>query len=156
MNFRFNRKNSVLRKWILLGIAIPLFLLPFIHYHPETSHSHHELEEAHQHEGRYHSATLEAYAHLVNGHFSDRELDDHFHHSHSSEDYDDSDSGFYTLAKTSKSFKQDLVSKQPVYASSLGYSSIRIFSPTDLETLFFKTLLSRSSHSSRSPPPLYL
>lgn len=70
MTFRFNKKFMELWKVALLGVIISFFLLPFIHYHPETNHSHSEQTEAHSHNGRYHSATIEANAHLVNGHFS--------------------------------------------------------------------------------------
>ena len=152
MTFRLNRKNLIFWKWVLLGIAIPLLLLPFIHYHPEITHSHHEHVDAHQHEGRYHSATLEAYAHLVNGHFSDHELDDHFHHSHSSEDYDGSESGFFTLTKNTSSFKQDLVLKQLGHSSTFEYFNAQVSVPADLETALFKSRLRRNPHSSRSPP----
>jgi hypothetical protein len=154
MTFRLKKKSPVFWKLILLGIAIPLFLLPFIHYHPETAHSHHEGADSHQHEGRYHSATLEAYAHLVNGHFSDRELDDHFHHAHSSEDEDSNDSEYFLLAKNSKSFKQVLVFKQD--SSFFGISNPGISVPVDSETLHFKSRYSRSNYSTRSPPVLFL
>jgi hypothetical protein len=63
-------------------------LLPLVHYHPETQHRHDEVADTHQHQGRYHFATLEAYAHLVNGHFLNDELDNHFYPSQSSEDED--------------------------------------------------------------------
>jgi hypothetical protein len=156
MTFRLKRKKSGLWNLILLGIVIPLFLLPFIHYHPETNHSHNEHANAHQHEGYYHSATLEAYAHLVSGHFSDRELDDHFHHSHSSEDYNENDSDAFTLAKSLKSVKQDQVFKQIGHFLPVKYSdplvSFAIISET--ENLLLQT--GSSPHSSRAPPVLFL
>ena len=152
MTFRFNRKNLGLWKLILLGIAIPLFLLPFIHYHPETTHSHLGQAEAHQHQGRYHSATLEAYAHLVNGHFSDQELEDHFHHSHSSEDYDENESGFFTLAKYSKPFKQGLTFKPVGHPVRIEISNHLVSVLPRSETISLPSRLSRSPHSSRSPP----
>ncbi len=142
MTFRWNRKNSGLWKSILLGIIIPFFLLPFIHYHPETAHSHSEDADAHQHQGRYHSATLEAYAHLVNGHFSNHELDDHFHHAHSSEEYDESDSGFFILAKYSKPFKQGLTFKQVGHPIRFEISNPLIFILTSSETTSFQPRLS--------------
>ena len=152
MTFRFNRKNLSLWKLILLGIVIPLFLLPFIHYHPETTHSPFEQVEAHKHQGRYHSATLEAYAHLVNGHFSNHELDDHFHHSHSSEEYDESDSGFFILAKYSKPFKQGLTFKQVGHPVRFEISNPLVSVLTGSETISFPLRSSKSPHSSRSPP----
>jgi len=152
MTFRWNRKNSGLWKLILLGIIIPFFLLPFIHYHPETAHSHSEDADAHQHQGRYHSATLEAYAHLVNGHFSNHELDDHFHHAHSSEEYDESDSGFFILAKYSKSIKQGLTFIQVGHPIRLEISNPLIFILTSSETVFFQPRFSGNPHSSRAPP----
>ena len=152
MTFRWNRKNSGLWKSILLGIIIPFFLLPFIHYHPETAHSHSEDADAHQHQGRYHSATLEAYAHLVNGHFSNHELDDHFHHAHSSEEYDESDSGFFILAKYSKPFKQGLAFKQVGHPIRFEISNPLVFILTSSETVSFQPRFSRNTYSSRSPP----
>ena len=152
MTFRFNRKSSGLWRLILLGIAIPLLLLPFIHYHPETTHSHTNQVEDHQHPGRYHSATLEAYAHLVNGHFANRELDDHFHHSHSSEENEENNSGFFTLAKNFKSIKQSQIFKQVGHPLRFEFSSPLVFVPAGSETTSFQSRFSRSPHSSRSPP----
>ena len=152
MTFRFNRKSSGLWRLILLGIAIPLLLLPFIHYHPETAHSHSEDADAHQHQGRYHSATLEAYAHLVNGHFANRELDDHFHHSHSSEENEENGSGFFTLAKNFKSIKQSLIFKEVGRPLRFEFSNPLVFVPAGSETTSFQSRFSRSPHSSRSPP----
>ena len=152
MTFRFNRKSSGLWRLILLGIAIPLLLIPFIHYHPETTHSHTDQVEDHQHPGRYHSATLEAYAHLVNGHFANRELDDHFHHSHSSEENEENDSGFFTLAKNFKSIKQSLIFKEVGHPLRFEFSSPLVFVPAGSETTSFQSRFSRSPHSSRSPP----
>ena len=152
MTFRFNRKSSGLWRLILLGSAIPLLLLPFIHYHPETTHSHTNQVEDHQHPGRYHSATLEAYAHLVNGHFANRELDDHFHHSHSSEENEENDSGFFTLAKNFKSIKQSLIFKEVGHPLRFEFSNPLVFVPAGSETTSFQSRFSRSPHSSRSPP----
>jgi hypothetical protein len=47
-----NGNNTGLWKLIFLGIIILLFLLPFVHYHPETEHRHDETADAHQHQGR--------------------------------------------------------------------------------------------------------
>lgn len=156
MTFQMNRKNSGLWKLIFLGVLVPLFLLPFIHYHPETTHSHGEPAEVHQHQGRYHSTTLEVYAHLVTGHFSNHELDDHFHHSHSSEDEEANDSEIFVLAKNSKSFKQGLVYTQADHPTRIWFTNPRVFYPVDPEIPSFKSRLSKSRHSSRSPPFLFL
>jgi hypothetical protein len=75
-----NGNSTGLWKLIFLGIIISLFLLPYVYYHPESEHRHDETTDAHQHQGRYHIATLEAYAHLVNGRFLNDELDNNFHH----------------------------------------------------------------------------
>ncbi len=155
MTFRLNKKKFGLWKLIYLGIIVPLFLLPFVHYHPETTHRHDEQADAHQHPGRYHSATLEAYAHLVNGHFSNNELDGHFHHSHSSEDdSDENDSEYFLLAKISKSLKQGLVFKQN--SSHFEISKPLVFVPIALETVPLLSRLSRSLPPARSPPGLFL
>ena len=139
---------------IFLGIIIPLFLLPFIHYHPETEHRHDEGADFHQHQGRYHSATLEAYAHLVNGHFSNHEFDNHFHHSHSSEDEDENDSEYFVLTKNSKSFKQGLVFKQDF--SHFEFSDPLVNVPVSTRVILFQSRLGRSLPPARSPPALFL
>lgn len=154
MTFRMNRKNSGWWKLFLFGVIVPLFLLPFIHYHPETEHSHDGHADAHKHQGRYHSATLEAYAHLVNGHFSNHELDDHFHHSHSSEEESENDSEFYVLAKTSKSFKQGLVFKQN--SSYFEFTDSRTTVPVSSELASFQSRLGISLPPALSPPTLFL
>lgn len=139
---------------IFLGIIIPLFLLPFVHYHPETEHRHDEAADAHQHQGRYHSATLEAYAHLVNGHFSNDELDNHFHNSHSSEDEDENDSEYFVLTKNSKFFKQGLVFKQD--SSHFELSNSLVFVPIGSETVSLSPRFRSSPNPSRAPPSLFL
>ena len=149
-----NIKNTRLWKLIFLGIIIPLFLFPFIHYHPETEHRHDEAEDVHQHQGRYHSATLEAYALLVNWHFSNDELDNHFHHSQSSEDEDENDSEYFVLTKNSKSFKQGLVFKQD--SSHFEFSNPLVFVPIGSETISFPSRFRSSPNPSRAPPLLSL
>lgn len=141
---------------ILLGIVIPFFVLPFIHYHPETTHSHSEHADTHQHEGRYHSTTLEAYAHLLNGHFSDPELENHFHHSHSSEEQNESDTGFYVLAKSAKSIKQGLILKHAVNLPRFEVSSFLVSGPIDDETIPPHLRFNRNPNSSRAPPSLFI
>ena len=122
------------------------------HYHPETTHSHTDQVEDHQHSGRYHSAALEAYAHLVNGHFSNPELDDHFHHAHSSEETDESDAGYFVLAKYSKSFKQGLTVKQTGHPIRFEIPNPLVSVLTGSETISFQSRFSGNPHSSRSPP----
>ncbi len=153
MTFRMDKKISGLWKLISLGVVVPLFLLPFIHYHPEIEHLHDEHADAHQHQGRYHSATLEAYAHFVNGYFANDKLDDHFHHSHSSEDEDDSN--YFSVAKNSKSFKQELVFKQDS-SQRFEFSDPLVFVPVGFETVSFQSRFRRSPNSSRAPPTLFL
>jgi hypothetical protein len=78
-------------------------LLPFVHYLPETEHSHDEVADAHQHQERYHYATLEVYAHLINGHFFNKARQ-YFSPFHCSEDENGSE--YFFLNKNFKSFKQ--------------------------------------------------
>ncbi|MBT5027849.1 MAG: hypothetical protein HOL15_02940 [Nitrospinaceae bacterium] len=152
MTFRFTKKFMELWKLALLGVIIPFFLLPFIHYHPETNHSHSEQTEAHSHNGRYHSATIEAYAHLVNGHFSNVDMDDHFHHSHSSEESDEGDTDLFILAKTTKPLKQGLTLELIGLPSRLEYSNPLFTIPIGFKTAFDPVRSSANPHSSRSPP----
>ena len=145
-------KNTGLWKLIFLGIIIPLFLLPFVHYHPETEHRHDEAADAHQHQGRYHSTTLETYAHLVNEHFLNDELDNIFHHSHSSEDEDNSE--YFILTKNFKSFKQGLVFKQD--SSHFELSNPLVFVPIGSKTVSLPSRFKSSPNPSRAPPMLFL
>jgi hypothetical protein len=154
MIFKKNRKNTRLWKLIFLGIIIPLFLLPFIHYHSETEHHFNESAVAHQHQGRYHSVTLEAYVHLINGHFSNGELDNHFHNSHSSKDEEENDSKYIVLTNNFKSFKQGLVFKQD-YAH-FEFSNPLVFVPIVSETLPLPSRFESRPNSSRAPPLLFL
>ena len=129
--------------------------LPSYHYHPETTHSHGQTED-HQHSGRYHSVTLDAYAHLVGGHFSDHERDDDFHHPHSSEESEEGDSSFFTLVKNSKPFKQGLTFKQVGSPISFEISNPLVSVSIDSKNTFLQSRFSGSPHSSRSPPALLI
>ncbi len=144
------------RNYGLMVVLLCLWAFQFIffpsHYHSETTHSHLEQVEEHQHSGRYHSATLEAYAYLVSGHFSDLAQDDHFHHSHSSEENEENDSEFFVLTKYSKSSKQGLTFKQVGHPARFEISNPLVFAPASFATFFFKSRSSESPHSSRSPP----
>ena len=152
----FCKKNYGMMFALVILWGLQFTLLPFIHYHPETTHNHGGDVNAHQHQSRYHSTTLEVYAHLVTGHFSNRELDDHFHHSHSSDDEEVNDSEIFVLAKNSKSFKQGLVYTQAGHSTRIWFTNPRVFYPVDPEIPSFKSRLSKSHHSSRSPPFLFL
>ncbi len=139
---------------VVFWVIVPLFLLPFIHYHPENVHRHDEHSDFHQHQGRYHSATLEAYAHLVGGYFSSHEQDDHFHHSHSSEEEGENDSEYFILVKSSKSFKEGLIFNQS--SSRFESSGLQDYRPVTLEAVPLQTRLDRSLPPQRSPPGLFL
>ena len=140
-------------------VLVCLWAFQFIffpsHYHPGTTHSHTDQVGDHQHSGRYHSAALEAYAHLVNGHFSNQELDNHFHHSHSSEENDENDendSAFFVLAKYSKPLKQGLTFQQVGHPTRFETSNLLVSVSVDSEIISFQSRFSGSPHSSRSPP----
>jgi hypothetical protein len=147
-----NGNSTGLWKLIFLGIIISLFLLPYVYYHPESEHRHDETTDAHQHQGRYHIATLEAYAHLVNGRFLNDELDNNFHHSHSSEDENDSE--YFVLTKNFKSFKQGLVFKQD--SSHFEFSNPLVLVPVGSETVSLPSYFKSSPNPSRAPPLLFL
>ncbi|MBT6856661.1 MAG: hypothetical protein HN907_08000 [Nitrospina sp.] len=153
---RFCQKNYGLMFALVCLWAFQFILFPS-HYHPETTHSHLEQVEDHQHSGRYHSATLEAYAHLVNGHSPDHELDDDFHHSHSSEENDEGDSSFFIPTKNFKSFKQGLTFKQVGHPTTrFEISNPLVSAPVDSKNTFLQSRFSGSPHSSRSPPALLI
>ena len=127
-------------------------MLPFVHYLPETEHSHDEAADAHQYQGRYHSATLEAYAHLINGHFLNDELHNIFDHSNSSEDENDSE--YFILTKNFKSFKQGLVFKQD--STHFEFSNPLVLVPIDSEIVSLPSHFQSRPNPSRAPPLLFL
>ena len=149
MTLYMNGKNTGLLKLIFQGSYFRYFLLLFVHYLPETEHSHDEAADAHQYQGRYHSATLEAYAHLINGNYLKDELHNIFHHSHSSEDEDENDSEYFVLAKNFKSFKQGLVFKQD--SSHFEFSNPLILVPIGSETVSLPSHFKSSPNPSRAP-----
>ena len=108
----------------------------------------------HQHQGRYHSATLETNARLVSGHFLNEELDNNFHHSHSSEDEGKNDSEYFLLTKNFKSFKQELVFKQD--SSHFEFLNPLVLVPIGSETVSLPSHFQGSPNPSCAPPLLFL
>ena len=71
------------------------FLLPFLHFHSETTPTHAEEVGTHHHSAHFHSEILETYAHLTDAHPSASRQDKNPPHSHSSSDHDQDYPGFY-------------------------------------------------------------
>lgn len=136
--------------------GVQFTFLPSHHYHPETTHSHGEHAKVHKHQGGFHAETLEAYAHMVKGHFSDPELDDHFHHSHSADDHEETDSGNLILLKHASPLKEGLVFKQLGYLSPFEFTSSLNSVSASSETIASQSRWNRSPNSSRSPPYVIL
>lgn len=93
----FGRKDlrKVCHAFLLLGVFNLLFL-PWVHFHPEKTHSHPDQIEAHHHQGHLHSPELETVAHFFNAHPKDPATDAPLHHSHSLPEHD-SDKAEYSI-----------------------------------------------------------
>jgi len=130
--------------------GLQFFLLPFFHYHPETTHSHIEKVGAHQHAAHVHSEVLEAYAHLINAHPSDPKQDKDLHHSHSSADHDRDDSSFYKFQDNA--LKSFFVIKHIDSRVSFEPDSPAFSSQVKVQIPVFKLPQFQKNHSSRAPP----
>jgi|TARA_B100001964_G_scaffold71859_2_gene81432 hypothetical protein len=77
MRMRFGKfhRSLVALAWVL---GIQFLLLPFFHFHPDSSHSHGDQLALHKHSGHFHSMELENIAHLTHDHDSESAP----HHSH--------------------------------------------------------------------------
>ena len=82
----FYKKKYGLTFALVLLCGFQFFFLPFIHFHPGNTHSHHAELSPHHHQGHFHSPELESLTHLIKN--SEASQGEEHHHSDS---FDDSD-----------------------------------------------------------------
>ena len=80
--------KNILRLPLIVFLGVNFLLVPFYHFHPDSSHSHSGDVSPHSHAGHLHSAEMESFAHALNLHPADPELDARHHQSHSSTAHD--------------------------------------------------------------------
>jgi hypothetical protein len=79
----FYKKKYGLTFALVILCGFQFFFLPFIHFHPDNTHSHHTGLLPHHHQGHFHSHELD---HLIKS--SEASQGEEHHHS---DDFDDSD-----------------------------------------------------------------
>jgi hypothetical protein len=82
----FYKKKYGLTFALVLLCGFQFFFLPFVHFHPGNTHSHHEEVSPHHHPGHFHSPELESLTHLLEN-FAASQGEEHHH----SDNFDDSD-----------------------------------------------------------------
>lgn len=83
----FYKKKYGLTFALVLLCGFQFFFLPFIHYHPGSTHSHHADLPAHHHKGYFHSHELESLTHHLTKNSEESQGEGHRH----SDSFDDSD-----------------------------------------------------------------
>jgi hypothetical protein len=83
----FYKKKYGLTFALVILCGFQFFFLPFIHFHPDNTHSHHTELSPHHHPGHFHSHELESLTHLIKS--SEASHEEEHHHS---ENFDDTDS----------------------------------------------------------------
>ena len=141
---------------LVVFLGFNFLLLPFYHFHPETSHSHSGEVSPHGHAGHLHSAEVESIAHALNLHPSEPGLDAKHHHSHSSPQHDSDDTEF-SLQNTTLASKVSFQADQHFAVVALsnwkepnGFRSI-LYKPGSL--IDFK---SPDTPKERSPPTRFI
>jgi len=82
----FYKKKFGLTFALVLLCGFQFFFLPFVHFHPDNTHSHHAELSHHHHPGHFHSPELESLTHLLKN-FAASQVEEHHH----SDNFDDSD-----------------------------------------------------------------
>jgi hypothetical protein len=154
---RFLKKNFqfIVALWVI-GVILPAFLFPLNHFHPENKHTHPGQLQVHEHEAHFHSEVLEVFAHNLNAHPSDPELDAPFHQSHSTSDHDKDDSESHAFQNNIVPTKAKFVLKNFDIPVSFRISQTFSFHPFAFEVLRFKPQYLFGPPSSRSPPFLHI
>jgi hypothetical protein len=83
----FYKKKYGLTFALVILCGFQFFFLPFIHFHPDNTHSHHTELSPHHHQGHFHSHELESLTHLIKN--SEASHGEEHHHS---DNFDDTDS----------------------------------------------------------------
>lgn len=150
----FQKKNFRFVAALILGLVLPVFLLPLLHFHPENSRNYSNQVNAYEHEAHFHSEVLEAYAHFINGHPTDPEQDKKYHKTHSSPDHDNDDVESYQVQKNVPLIKSILVVKYVDFPVYFEAPKTLISYVDRSETPTFTSLEIPRIHSSRSPPSI--
>jgi len=82
----FYKKKFGLTFALVLLCGFQFFFLPFVHFHPDNTHSHHAEISPHHHPGHFHSPELESLTNLLRN-FAASQGEEHHH----SDNFDDSD-----------------------------------------------------------------
>ncbi len=85
MSFYKKKYGSTFALVLLCGFQF--FFLPFIHFHPGNTHTHHAELSPHHHPGHFHSHELESLTHLIKS--PEASQGEEHHHS---DNFDDTDS----------------------------------------------------------------
>ena len=154
---RFLKKSiQTIATFLIIGLILPAFLLPLNHFHPENKHTHPGQLQVHEHEAHFHTEVLEAYAHFINAHPSDPELDARFHQTHSTSDHDQDEVDSYAFQDKVIPAKAIFVLKN--FDIPVPFRIPRSFSSHSFafEVVTFKPLDLFGPSSSRSPPLLHI
>ena len=82
----FYKKKYGLTFALVLLCGFQFFFLPFVHFHPGNTHTHHAELSPHHHPGHFHSPELESLTNLLEN-FAASQGEEHHH----SDNFDDSD-----------------------------------------------------------------
>lgn len=144
------------RKYGLIIALVSLIMgLPFVHYHPDNSHTHRSELSEHTHKGHFHSNELSGFVELIH-HDASIPGQNEDHHPHS-----DTDSGLNYFdvnlqkssnnpAKAFKTFKNGNTQKSVVIAEPT------LSHPISFNILTFESSRSADSPKERSPPFLFV
>ena len=83
----FYKKKYGLTFALVILCGFQFFFLPFVHFHPDNTHSHHTELSPHHHPGHFHSPELESLTH----HFTKNSEASQGEEHHHSDSFDDSD-----------------------------------------------------------------
>ncbi len=154
---RFLKKNfQFFVAFLVIGLILPAFLFPLNHFHPENKHTHPGQLQVHEHEAHCHSEVLEVFAHSLNAHPADPELDALFHQTHSTSGHDKDEEGSYAFQKNIVPVKAKFVFQN--FDISSPFRIPRSFSSDTFTfaVVTFEPLYLFGPPSSRSPPILHI
>ena len=153
MMARFLKKSiQTIATFLIIGLILPAFLLPLNHFHPENKHTHPGQLQVHEHEAHFHSEVLEAYAHYLNAHPSDPELDAPFHQTHSTSNHDKDEVDSFAFQDNIFPTKAKFVLKNFDISVPIRFPQSYSSHSIAFEVLTFKPLDLFGPPSSRSPP----
>ncbi len=143
----FYKKKYGLMFALVFLCGFQFFFLPFIHYHPDNTHTHDAELTPHHHQGHFHSHELETLTHFIHHEDSPSEG-----HRHSDNDGEHHHSDPFDDTKNLNLHKPKLVKGTSVVknAGTLGYSPI-----TNLDSSSF-FIPDKFSQIISGPPKIFL